>query len=425
MITQAVILLILLACSAFFSASETALFSVNMLRVHTLARQGSPTAKLVERLRGDARGLLGTILLGNNAVNVGASALATILAIELFGNGALGIATGVMTLLVLIFGEFIPKSYAAHDAEKAAFLFAYPVYAVTVVLKPLVWMLDKIVSRLAPHANAEDKPRVSDEEIKTLARMGVKAGTIEKAESELIERALLFSDITAEDVMTPAELIDYLDGGKTVAEVVEYIAEEGFSRYPVWDGTQANIVGIAHIRSIFERITDDPTNALQSVKIRDVAEPAMYVAATMRIDNLLRAFQKQRTHMALVVNEYGTVIGLVTIEDLLEELVGEIADETDVETHVIKRIDKNTVIIHGDVQVTDVNRFLNTRIGEPPNKTISRIILEKLGSLPEQGQTVNILDDLVAEVLVVSGHHIERIRLTKGTKELPKGTASV
>lgn len=417
MLTQLVILILLLGCSAFFSSSETALFSVNMLRVHTLARQGNAAAKLVEKLRANPRVLLGTILLGNNAVNIGASALATVIAIEAFGDAALGIVTGILTLLVLIFCDFIPKAFAAHSPEKIAFLFAYPIRFLTVVFGPIVVVLERFVEFITPFDDKESVPAVSEEEIKTLARLGVKAGTIEKEESELIERALLFSDITAEDVMTPAEKIVYLDGSKTVAEVVDFIAEEGFSRYPVWDGSATNIVGITHIRDIFERIAGDPASAMGSVKIRDVAEAAMYVAETMRIDDLLRSFQKQRTHMALVVNEYGTIVGLVTIEDLLEELVGEIADETDVDTHIIKRIDKHTVIIHGDVQVSDVNRFLNTRIGEPPNKTINRIILEQLGSIPEQGETVHIMNDLVAEVLVVSGLHIERVRLTKKPKD--------
>jgi CBS domain containing-hemolysin-like protein len=388
-----------------------------MLHIHTLALQGDPTAKLIEKLRGNARGLLGTILLGNVAVITGASAITTVIAIDLFGDASIGIATGVITLLVLVFGEFMPKAYAAHSPEKTAFMFAYPVSIIMTILSPIVILLDRIVAFITPFDDAELKPHVSEEEIKALARLGVKAGTIEKEESELIERALLFSDITAEDVMTPAEKIVYLDGGKTIAEVVGSIANEGFSRYPVWDGSMMNVLGITHLRDIFERITDDPAAALRTVKVKDVAETAMYVAETMKIDDLLRSFQKQRTHMALVVNEYGTIVGLVTIEDLLEELVGEIADETDVDTNIIKRIDKYTVVVHGDVQVSDVNRFLNTRIGEPPNKTISRIILEQLGSLPEQGQTVHIMNDLSAEVLVVSGRHIERVRLTKKPKD--------
>jgi CBS domain containing-hemolysin-like protein len=282
---------------------------------------------------------------------------------------------------------------------------------------PLVRVLDRLVEYITPFDDTEARPTVSEEEIKTLARLGVKAGTIEKEESELIERVLLFSDITAEDVMTPAEKVVYLDGGRTVAEVADVIATEGFSRYPVWDGKQTNVVGITHIREIFERIAGNPADAMGSVRIKDLAEPAMVVVATMKIDDLLRAFQKQHTHMALVVNEYGSVIGLVTIEDLLEELVGEIADETDVDTHVIKRVDKNTVIVHGDAEVVDVNRFFNTRIEGPANKTLSRVILEKLERVPAQGETVAITDDLGAEIMVASTTKIERIRLVKKAKD--------
>jgi putative hemolysin len=417
MLTQILILIALIGGSAFFSAAETALFSVDMLRIHTRARSGDPTAKLIERLRSDPRLLLGAILLGNNAVNIGAGAMATVITMRAFGDAAIGIMTGIMTLVMLIFGEFIPKAFAAHSAERAAGFFAYPINFLWIVFKPIIRILGRLVELITPFEDSDANPAVSEEEIKTLARLGVKAGTIEKEESELIERVLLFSDITAEDVMTPAEKMVMLDGAKTVGDVVKVFAEEGFSRYPVWEGSPSKIVGVVHVRDVFERMAGDPARVMQEVRVKDIAEPAMHVPETMPLDDLLRSFQKQHTHMALVVNEYGSIEGLVTIEDLLEELVGEISDETDVDTHVIKRVDKHTVIVHGDTQVTDIDRFLNTRIGGAPNRTVSRIILEKLGKMPEQGQTVALADDLSAEILVTTDLRIERVRLVKRPKD--------
>jgi len=413
MVSGIIILLVLLALSAGFSASETALFSVADIRIQTLAQKKHPKALLVQRLRADQKTLLGTILLGNNAVNVSASALATMLTIEAFGDVWVGLAMGVMTLFIVVFGEFIPKTWSAHNSERAAFLFARPVWMLTRVCAPLIGLLDGVAERVL-HSKLEAKEtRVSEDEIKTMASMGVKAGTLEKQEKEMIERVFLFNDITAEDVMTPTEDVKFLDGAWTVAEALPIIIEQKFSRYPIFEDDKDDVIGIMHIKDFFKELAERPDTALREVRIKDMAQQVLYVPETKPIDDLFREFQKKHVHLAIVVNEYGSMAGLVTADDLLEEIVGEIGDETDVENEVIKRVDKNTVLVHGDEEIKDINEFLNIRIPGNGNKPVSRLVLELLGSLPEVGQTLKLTDSVTATVEEMEKMRILRLRLVK------------
>ncbi len=411
------LLVLLLAMSAAFSSAETAMFSVEDIRIQTLAQQKHPKALLVKRLKDNPKLLLGTILLGNNAANVAASALATVLTIQAFGQVWVGLATGVLTLTILIFSEYLPKTWAAHHSERAAFMFARPIWLLTNVCAPIVRLLDGFVERVFRAKLEARQVNVSEEEIKTMASMGVKAGTLEKGEKEMIERVFLFNDITAEDVMTPEEDVEFLDGKWTMADALPLIIEEKFSRYPVFEGSEDEIIGIVHIRDFFEKLAENPDNALQGVRIRDLVQTVMYVPETKPIDDLFHDFQKCHAHMAIVVNEYGSMVGLVTTDDLLEELVGEIGDETDVEDDVIKRVGKNEVLVHGDEEIKDINDFFNVKLPGRGNKTISRLVLERLKSLPGVGQSVKLNERVTARVEEMEKMRIVRVRLTKTPDE--------
>ncbi|MEA3249365.1 MAG: hemolysin family protein [Patescibacteria group bacterium] len=413
MISGLLLLIVLLALSAGFSSAETALFSVDDIRIQTLAQKNHPKALLIKKLKSDTKLLLGTILLGNNTANVAASALATVLTIQTFGQVWVGLATGVLTLSILIFSEFIPKTWAAHNSERAAFMFARPIWLLTKVCAPIVRLLEGIVVHIFRNKMEAEKITVSEDEIKTMASLGVMAGTLEKGEKEMIERVFLFNDITAEDVMTPEEDVEFLNGDWVIAEALPLITEEKFSRYPVFEGKEDEIVGIIHIRDIFEKLTDQPLTALQKVKVKDITQKVMYVPETKPINDLFHDFQKSHAHMAIVINEYGSMVGLVTTDDLLEELVGEIVDETDVKDEIIKRIDKYTVLVHGDEEIKDINDFFNIKLPGRGNKTISRLVLEKLKSLPEIGQSVKLTDRTTATVEKMEKMRIVRVRLTK------------
>lgn len=412
MTVNLIILALLLVLSAFFSSAETALFSLDSIRIQTLVRQGKPGAKLIQKLMDQPQILLGTILIGNNTANISASALTTMIAIDLYGDAAVGIAAGILTLLVLVFSEFMPKSWANRSNERVALMFARPMYALTMVLGPIARLLDRFTNLISPHKGGK-KSAVDEEDIKAAADMGVKAGTLEEDEKEMIERVLLFNDITAEDVMTPKEEMELFDGSAMLSDVLRSVNEGSFSRYPVYEDDDENVIGVIHIRDMLRQVSQSTEDELRGIPLKDICTETMYIPETKRIDDLLRAFQKKRVHMAMVVNEYGTVVGLVTIEDLLEELVGEISDESDVDEYLIKRIDKHTIVVDGDAQVSDINHFFNTRIQAPPNKTVGRIILEKLGDLPELGQTIQITERIEAVVEDVAERHIQKVRLVK------------
>lgn len=412
MIADLIILALLLVLSAFFSSAETALFSLDTIRIQTLIRQGKPGAKLIQKLMDQPQILLGTILIGNNTANISASALTTMIAINLYGDAAVGIAAGLLTLLVLVFSEFMPKSWANRSNERVALMFARPMYTLTIILGPIARLLDRFTNLISPH-KGEKKPAIDEEDIKAAADMGVKAGTLEEDEKEMIERVLLFNDITAEDVMTPKEEMELFDGSAMLSDILRSVNEGSFSRYPVYEDDDENVIGVVHIRDILRQVSQSTEDELRGMPLTEICTKTMYVPETKRIDDLLRTFQKKRMHMAMVLNEYGTVVGLVTIEDLLEELVGEISDESDVDEYLIRRIDKRTIVVDGDTQVSDINHFFNTKIQAPPNKTIGRIILEKLGDLPELGQTIQITERIEAVVEDVADRHIQKVRLIK------------
>ena len=411
------VLLLLLAASAFFSSAETGLFSLNKFKIRALAQAKNPTALLIEQLRANPRKLLGTILIGNSVVTLSASALAAVIAIDSFGNAAVGAATGVLTVLVIVFGEFLPKAYAAHQPERTALAFARPIRALTVILGPVLAVLERISGFFVSDA-MERRAIISEEEIKTMVYMGVESGSVEKAEREMIERVFLFNDITAEDVMTQREQIVYLDGDRTLAEALPFVNTTKFSRFPVFEKNPEQIIGIVYIKDIFEKIVEAGGEAPTDVKIRDIAGPAIFVPETKLIDDLFREFQKERTHIALVINEYGSVVGLVTLDDLLEELVGEISDETDIDEHRIVRIDKLTIAVHGDTEIGDINRFFNVRIEAPDNRTLGWAIMEKLGSLPSPGQNIALAENLNSVVEEMSGRRILKVKLMKSA-EMP------
>ncbi len=406
-----ILILFFLLVSAGFSGAEAAFLSVSDIRIQTLVQQKDRRAFAVEKLKTNVQRLLGILLLGQTVCDVASSAIATYAATNYFGEFGVGLATGLMTLMVLIFVQLIPKSYAAHRPESWSLRLAGPISTLAVVLSPVMAVVDRIADLfIAPDARLKHTTAVSEEEIKTMASMGVRAGTLERGEKELIERVFLFNDITASDVMTPRESIVFLDGKKTLAEAMPVLIASEFSRYPVFENDKNNIVGIVHIKELIKRVA---ANEQPSPAIRELAEPAIFVPKTKVISDLLRDMQKQHLHMAVVVNEYGSVEGVVTFEDLLEELVGEISDESDVDEHVIKRVDKLNVIAHGDAEVKDVNRFFNVRIQAPPHKSLGWVILKELGSIPVKGQQIKIADNLTATVEEMLNLRINKVRLTK------------
>jgi putative hemolysin len=378
-----VALIILLLLSAFFSASEVAFVSLSDAKIEAMVKRKLHRASLIQRLMKNPRRLLVTILIGNNIVNIAASSLATVVTAQLFDSAVIGITTGVMTLLVLFFGEIIPKTYATSHPKKWA-IFVAP------TLRLFQWVIFPIVSAFEwlshVFAGKPQTQHISEEELRSLARVSSRQGAIEENEGVMIERLFAFNDITAEDIMTPRVRMVAIPDNTALDDVVSFVSDHPFTRYPVMQESPDHIIGFVHSRDLLL--------AQQKIQkkwhIKDILLPIIYVPKQMPIDNVMREFQKRKTHMALVVDEFGGTEGLVTFEDVIEELVGEITDEHDIGDNMIKRIDKNTIIVSADTTLRDINDFLVCVIPGNELDTVAEVILDALQKIPRKNQSVTL-----------------------------------
>lgn len=373
-----------IAVSAVFSGVEIAFFSVSELKLRTLAEAGHRRAKMGLRLRSNPQRLLSTILIGNNLANIAAASLATLIAVELFGSEAVAVATGILTLLILLFGEIIPKTLAAKHAVFVVEWLAYPVYGLEKLLSPILFFLEPMILKLTGGRGLA-VPFGTEEELKMALEEGGKAGVLEKDEVKMIKNVFQLNDITAEDAMTPRIYMFAMPGNLTLAAAKDKLINSQYSRIPIYENTLDNISGIFHkVRALKELAEGNGT-----IKLAEIATPTLYVPAGKPADELMKQFQQEKRHMAIVVNEFGGVMGLITLEDLLEEVVGEIMDETDITEELIKRIGKNQILVHGRTEVRRINDFLKVDLGDEAN-TVSGLIQEHLGHIPKAGEEIQI-----------------------------------
>jgi len=404
MIPELSILLILLTFSAFFSASEVAFIALSDTKVDTMVKKGVRRAKKIKTLKQNPRRLLVTILIGNNIVNIAAASLATVIATEIFHSGAIGIATGTMTLLILIFGEIIPKAYAANHAKKMAIVSEPWVRMLQLVLFPLIILFEGMITVFAGKHAPE---KISEDELKAMARSGVTQGTIEKEERVMLERLFEFNDITAEDIMTPRVQMVYLEKHATLEKAVAYIKKHPHTRFPIVEASPDHVTGFVHARDVLISFLDQ-----KDTPIETIAHPILRVPKQLPIDDMLKEFQKVQVHLAVVLDEYGGTEGIVTLEDVLEELVGEIVDEHDVEDNVMKRIDKQTILVSGDEDVRDINEFLNCTIPGDPYDTIAEIVLDTLGKIPRKNMNVE-LGNTTCTIVGIHNRTITKVKVRK------------
>ena len=320
--------IILLLLSGFFSGTEIAYFSLSKPQIRAAVDQKRKNARLVWKLLQKPQRLLITILIGNNIVNVLTASLATVLAVDYFGSFGIGLATGVVTILILIFGEITPKSLAQKNNELLASKTAPILYIMSILFFPIAWGLIRfnnfVAHRLVKKSVA---PLDIDDEIKTMARLGVESGNLDYREHAMIEKVLEFDDKTAGDVMTSKYKIVSLNGEVPFDQIAYFVAQSGYSRYPVYEDNEDNIIGYVHVNDIMKKLKSDERDDL----LKDNARPLQRIEASFSIERLLRLFVSSQEHIALVIRDEdkNEIIGLVTLEDVLEELVGEIVDETD------------------------------------------------------------------------------------------------
>ncbi len=377
-------IIVCLILSAFFSGAEIAFFSITDSKLRTLAEEGRKSAKLALHLRSRPHRLLSTILIGNNLVNILAATLTTLFANRLFGIEAVAIATGILTFLVLMFGEIVPKTICQKHAETAVQIMAYPIYWFEKLFSPALYLLEPFILKMTG-GRSITLHYASEEELKLMLDAGDKAGVLETEEVKMIKAVFEFTDLTAEEVMTPRIYMFGLDGNVSLENAREDLFKSKFSRIPVYDNNLDNITGILYRSQALMELAQNHTNLL----LREIAKPALFVPASKPADDLLKQFQQEKRHIAIVVNEFGGVLGLVTAEDLLEEVVGEILDEGDITEELIKRTGKNQILVDGRTEVRRINEFLKVELDEEQN-TISGLILEELGHIPSIGERVYV-----------------------------------
>lgn len=412
MLGEILLLILLIALSGIFSASEIAIFSVSDSKLRALVKKKKKGAKELQTLKKDPKRLLITILIANNLVNIGASVLATVIAINLFGSYGVGIATGVMTFLILVFGEITPKAYATRHAPSLSLILGRIIKALMYPLYPVIIILEAITNVFLKGGKFYSRqPLVTEEELKAMVELSVKGGEVEKSEKEMIENVLQFNDITAEDVMTPRIEMNCLPCTMTLKDALKQIINWQYSRIPLYKKTKDNIVGIVHIMEILEALN----KGRQEAKLKILSRKPFFVPEHKVISQLFREFQEKQVHMAIVVDEYGGTAGLVTVEDLLEEIVGEISDEYDVDKKHIKRINRKLIEVSGQAGVREINKMFRMKLGGKKTDNISAFIFKKLRRIPKKGEHFKV-GSAMFYIDRCTGKRIKRVLIFKGLK---------
>jgi len=408
---QGFILFILLILSGFFSATETALFSLNKVRILHMAEEGNKKAQLVKKMLDDPSKLMATILIGNNVVNIGASALATSLAIELFGSKGVGIATGVMTFLVLVFGEVTPKTFAAQNAEKWSLIIINAVKILSIILIPIIKImgfLTNFLLKLTGNSSKKD-PFITEDELKLLVNVGQEEGLIAESEKEMINSIFEFDDTIVKEIMTPRIDMIVIDVEESVLTAVTTAIDAGHSRIPVYEDTIDNIVGIIYAMDLLKNINKE----LDTLEIRKIMRPAYYIPETKKVTDLLAELRQAKVHMAIVLDEYGGTAGLVTIEDVIEEIVGDIQDEFDIEEESIVILPDGGIMADARASIYDINDVLDIDLPDDDDiETISGLVFHLIGHIPKKGQELK-LGNVRIKVEKTIGRRVDKVRMWK------------
>ena len=383
-----VVILVLLSTSGFFSGSETALTAASRARIRMAERDGDKRAGIAARLLRDRERLIGALLLGNNLVNILASSLATVLLGRLF-PGALGVAvaTGVMTVLILIFAEVLPKTYAITNPDKASLMVSPVVRVIVAVFAPIVAVVQKIVNGVLRVLGVEsDASWSAAEEIGGAVDLHYQEGGVTKRARDQVIGVLELGELTVEEVMIHRRNLNMIDASDPFEKVVRDVLASGHSRLPVFQNDPDNVVGVLHVKDLLKAIARGDTPEA-GVNIKRLAREPWFIPETTSVVRQLRAFQTKREHFALVVDEYGALMGVITLEDILEEIVGDIHDEYDADIDGLERQKDGSILVRGDIPVRDINRAMDWRLPDDEAVTIAGLVIHESQTIPERGQT--------------------------------------
>lgn len=422
MALQIVIIVLCLIFSAYFSATETAFTTMNRIRIKNLAEKGNKRAALALRLEESYDRLLTTILIGNNIVNILSASLATLVFVELLQNESLGttLSTVVLTVLVLIFGEISPKTLAKKHPETFAMFSAPLIYGISILLTPFTFLFKKwqdLLSRLFKK-NEEDEAGITEEELISIIEEAEEEGDIDKEESSLIKSAIEFNDLEVGDIFTPRIDITAVSADATKEEITNVFNESGYSRIPVYENDLDNITGILYYKDFFTLVKGKKTS------VSEIVKPVIYVTKNQKINDLLKELQNKQLHLAVVTDEFGSTAGIVTLEDILEEIVGEIWDEHDERVEELREVGEKEYIVSGKASLTKFFDTLDIAYEEDPDiLTVNGWAMSILGRIPEVGDRFEA-EGLLVEVLEMDARRIENLRIVDSRKAEEDGEPS-
>lgn len=407
---QVILLLVLLVLSSFFSMSETALMSLSKIRIRHMVEEGVKGAKLVEKLIEDPNKLLGAILIGNNIVNIGASSIATSLAVKLSGgsDSAVVVVTAIMTVLILIFGEITPKSIAKQKSEQVSLKVSKPIKLCVFIFKPFVavfTIISSVFIRLFGGDPKATEPFITEEELKTMVGVSEEEGVLEDVEKEMIFNVFDFADLQVKDVMVQRVDVTAVEVNDSYEDLLKIIKEDQYSRIPVYDDTIDDIVGILNVKDLI--IEGDKGG---DFKVTEYMREPLYTFEFKKITELFNEMKKTRNHMAVVLDEYGGTVGIVTIEDLVEEIVGDIQDEYDKERDMIEVIKEDEYVVEGSARLDDVSDLIGVNMESEEFDSVGGLIIGALGRIPENNEEV-VIDRIKFVVEEVEKNRIMKVRI--------------
>jgi putative hemolysin len=413
-VLEILLFVICILLSAFFSSSEVALISITRAKVRTLVNEGRPGSNAVATLKEKPDRLLITILIGNNIVNITAASLATAIAISIFGDVGVGIATGFVVIVLLVFGEIGPKIFATRASDSFALTVAPVIFFLSRILSPVIWLVEQMSPRFGTGKETIE-PSVTEEEIKEWIDVGKEEGTIEQAEQDMLYSVLEFADTTAREIMTPRVDVIAMEDTVSFEEAIRVFNESGFSRIPIFHDQVDNITGILNVKDVFSAMVSHRKDST----IKEVMYDPMFVPETKKIDDLLKELQVKRVQIAIVLDEYSSFVGIVTVEDILEEIVGDIMDEYDKEEPEVQNISEGVYVVDAQMWVEDINEQMEINLPvDESYETIGGLIIDRLGHIPlHPGEKVEVNEGKIT--LVVMQMHGRRIVKAKIVKHPP------
>ncbi len=414
-VVQLVVLIILVLLSSFFSSAETAFMTVNKVKMKALADEGKKSAATVLKICEDTQKMLSAILIGNNIVNLSASALMTIFVTEIFGSFAVGAGTGVLTLVVLIAGEILPKTIATAYAENMSIMYANIILALMWVMTPVIWVINGVATLILKlfRIDTNNKQSMTETELKTYVDVSHEDGVIESGEKQIIYNVFDFSDALAKDIMIPRIDMSCVSSDADYNEVMKVFKEDMYTRIPVYEGNeQDNIIGLINVKDLI--LIEDKEN----FKIKDHLRKAYYTYEFKKTADLLMEMREKTQNVAFVLSEYGATVGMITLEDLLEEIVGEIRDEYDSdEAQLIQNVGGRRYLVEGNMKLDDINNALGTTLDSEDYDSIGGLMIEQLDRLPGYGETVTLENGITLTARGIKRNRITKVLMTVNTPQ--------